>query len=229
MYGGRRYSLEERSPLGWLMLVGALAVILLGFSQGATVPGAPEAARALGGIQGEARTLSEAIAAAQAARSTPEAARAPTAAPVALNGRPTGLPVGTSHIEHGAVVITQGYGVGTHAPADTWGGLDFAVDSNGDGEGDRSGTLEAPLLATVSGTVRLSQTHPCGNGIEILNERYRVLYCHLADFAVEDGAQVQPGRVIGYVGESGKAFGAHLHYEIWENGKNVDPTGYLGR
>jgi hypothetical protein len=50
-----------------------------------------------------------------------------------LPGAPFGCPV---HPLKGKVIMTQGYGVGTHAPASIWGAVDLAVDSNGDGNAD---------------------------------------------------------------------------------------------
>lgn len=110
--------------------------------------------------------------------------------------------------------LTQGYGVGTHAPAATWGGVDLAwPDVHG-----------APVYATLAGEARQSTTAMCGNGVEIVAPGWRVLYCHLSAFG--QSGPVAPGAVVGYVGNSGEAYGSHLHYEVWRDGVNVNPLEY---
>jgi murein DD-endopeptidase MepM/ murein hydrolase activator NlpD len=52
-------------------------------------------------------------------------------------------------------------------------------------------------------------------------------YAHQSSYAVSSGAQVSQGQVIGYVGNTGHSFGAHLHFEVRINGNPVDPLGYL--
>ena len=52
-------------------------------------------------------------------------------------------------------------------------------------------------------------------------------YGHQSSFAVGVGASVSQGKVIGYVGNTGHSFGAHLHFEVRINGNPVDPLGYL--
>ncbi len=52
-------------------------------------------------------------------------------------------------------------------------------------------------------------------------------YAHQSAYAVSAGAQVGQGQVIGYVGNTGHSFGAHLHFEVRINGSPVDPLGYL--
>jgi murein DD-endopeptidase MepM/ murein hydrolase activator NlpD len=57
------------------------------------------------------------------------------------------------------------------------------------------------------------------------NGVYRTAYAHLSGYAkgVRRGAWVRQGQVIGYVGNSGRSTGTHLHYGVYRNGKAVDP------
>lgn len=59
-----------------------------------------------------------------------------------------------------------------------------------------------------------------GNGIS-------TRYGHLAGFAVAAGQAVHRGDVIGYVGDSGRSTGPHLHYEVRINDTPVNPYKYL--
>lgn len=52
-------------------------------------------------------------------------------------------------------------------------------------------------------------------------------YGHLSAFAVAPGQQVHRGEVIGYVGDSGRSTGPHLHYEVRINDTPVNPYKYL--
>lgn len=52
-------------------------------------------------------------------------------------------------------------------------------------------------------------------------------YGHLARLAVAPGQEVRRGDVVGYVGNTGRSTGYHLHYEVHVDGRPVDPTSYL--
>jgi murein DD-endopeptidase MepM/ murein hydrolase activator NlpD len=86
-----------------------------------------------------------------------------------------------------------------------------------------------PIHAAASGTVVLAGwtggygNYTCidhGGGLA-------TCYGHQSSYAVSSGAQVAQGQVIGYVGNTGHSFGAHLHFEVRINGAPVDPLGYL--
>jgi murein DD-endopeptidase MepM/ murein hydrolase activator NlpD len=65
-----------------------------------------------------------------------------------------------------------------------------------------------------------------GNWIRIEHAgKLSTVYGHLSEFAagIEAGAPVSRGELIGFVGNTGRSTGAHLHFEILANGKAVDP------
>ena len=124
-------------------------------------------------------------------------------------------------------IMTQGYGVGSHAPAEIWGAVDLAIDGNGDGQADPDGTLGTPVYATHDGVVHLaSNTWPAGNHIWLEGIHFKTGYSHLQGFAVADGQAVKRGDVIGYVGSTGQSSGPHLDYQVWKDGVNVNPLDY---
>ncbi len=54
-------------------------------------------------------------------------------------------------------------------------------------------------------------------------------YYHQAEFYVTTGDHVKAGQLIGKIGDTGRVTGAHLHFEIWVNGIQVNPLQWLDK
>jgi len=86
-----------------------------------------------------------------------------------------------------------------------------------------------PIRAAGDGIV-IGATMEAGYGREVtLDHGHNVetLYGHLSAIAVFPGQHVTQGQVIGYVGQSGRATGPHLHYEVRLHNVPVNPRKYL--
>lgn len=67
-----------------------------------------------------------------------------------------------------------------------------------------------------------------GNLVAIDHQNgYLTIYAHLSGFAVACGQSVTQGQVIGYCGSSGNSTGAHLHFEVRQNGGFINPWHVL--
>jgi murein DD-endopeptidase MepM/ murein hydrolase activator NlpD len=102
-----------------------------------------------------------------------------------------------------------------------WGRLHAGIDL-----ADPTGT---PIRAAAAGRVILmAPTGGYGNYTCIDHGRRVVTcYAHQSRFGTSRGALVEQGEVIGYVGNTGHSFGAHLHFEVRIDGQPVDPMDYL--
>ena len=83
----------------------------------------------------------------------------------------------------------------------------------------------APIFATGDGVVSYAGRHG-GHGNYVRIDHGGGLgsgYGHMSRIAVAPGTQVRAGQVIGYVGSTGLSTGPHLHYEVYRNGRTVDP------
>ncbi|MEZ5654985.1 MAG: peptidoglycan DD-metalloendopeptidase family protein [Sphingobium sp.] len=93
-------------------------------------------------------------------------------------------------------------------------GVDYAA---------RTGT---PIYAVTDGRVSYAGRHGGhGNYVKLThNGGLATGYAHMSRIAVHSGERVKRGQVIGYVGSTGLSTGPHLHYEVYRNGKTVNPT-----
>lgn len=85
----------------------------------------------------------------------------------------------------------------------------------------------SPIVAVASGVVSYAGRHG-GHGNYVRLDHGGGLgsgYGHMSRIAVGPGAQVRAGQVIGYVGSTGLSTGPHLHYEVYQGGRTVNPLG----
>ena len=74
-----------------------------------------------------------------------------------------------------------------------------------------------------------NRTSEWGNYVRVDGEDGRLYYyCHLSKRFVSRGDKVSVGDALGVEGSTGKSTGSHLHLEVRENGKSIDPTAILG-
>ncbi len=98
---------------------------------------------------------------------------------------------------------------------------------------DISAPVGTKVYAAAAGVVVLavdSYVPGKGYGKEIVIDHgngMRTRYAHLSKLLVKRGQKVNRWDVIGYVGETGKTTGPHLHYEVLVNGKAVNPDNYI--
>ena len=87
----------------------------------------------------------------------------------------------------------------------------------------------APVRAATDGTVKLAQLITVlGNAVGIDHgQGVETLYMHMSKLAVEPGAAVKQGDVIGYVGTTGRSSGPHLHWTVYVNSVQVNPAQWV--
>ncbi|MDM5271415.1 peptidoglycan DD-metalloendopeptidase family protein [Sulfurovum sp. zt1-1] len=88
-----------------------------------------------------------------------------------------------------------------------------------------------PLLAVYDGTVSYAGwMNGYGNVVKIKHPKgYESLYAHQSRMNVHRGQQVKKGQIIGYVGNTGRSTGPHLHFGLQKNGRWVNPMSNLQR
>ncbi|PHS27894.1 MAG: peptidase M23 [Robiginitomaculum sp.] len=84
-----------------------------------------------------------------------------------------------------------------------------------------------PIMAAGNGVIeRASRYGSFGNYVRIRHSNgYKTAYAHMSKYGrgIKKGRRVSQGQIIGYVGATGRVTGAHLHYEVLKNGRQVNP------
>ncbi len=90
-----------------------------------------------------------------------------------------------------------------------------------------------PVRVTLAGTVlRTGVDGGYGRFVEVAHGNgLTSLYAHLGRTApgLRAGLVLPVGYVVAWVGSSGRSTGAHLHFEIRQDGRPLDPAAFMGR
>lgn len=116
-------------------------------------------------------------------------------------------------------IVTSGYGERVH-PISKKKEHHDGIDIGGD--------EDSPIYAIADGKVeKTGSSNGYGNQIVISHGRYKSMYAHLNGIDVDSGDEVKAGDIIGYMGSTGVSTGFHLHLEIWDGGKPIDPAQFM--
>jgi len=94
---------------------------------------------------------------------------------------------------------------------------------------DFSAPVGTEIYATGDGIVSRADADASGYGNHVRITHgygYLTLYGHMSRIKVRRGQKVKRGDVIGYVGNTGKSVGPHLHYEVHKNDQAVNPVNF---
>jgi murein DD-endopeptidase MepM/ murein hydrolase activator NlpD len=94
---------------------------------------------------------------------------------------------------------------------------------------DQRAAAGSPIHAAASGEVKIAQPFTVLGGTVAIDhgQGLETMYLHMSKIAVQPGARVDKGDVIGYVGATGRANGPHLHWLIDVNGVPVNPRQWV--
>lgn len=124
----------------------------------------------------------------------------------------------TLPIQNGSMSSTFGYRVDPiNGATEFHSGVDF------------SAPVGTPITAVASGVVTLSADGGgYGNLVEISHgSNFETRYAHNKINLVKFGDVVKKGQIIALVGSTGRSTGSHVHFEVYKNGRVVDPAVYL--
>ena len=86
-----------------------------------------------------------------------------------------------------------------------------------------------PIYATGNGKIKRADNTASGFGEHIEIDHgfgYKTIYAHLSKYNVKRGQKVSRGDLIGFVGNTGRSVGPHLHYEVHKNGRPINPINF---
>lgn len=95
---------------------------------------------------------------------------------------------------------------------------------------DFTATHGTPIYATGNSRVYYAAYSKSGYGKVVILDHgygYKSLYAHMNEIYVKPGDIIHRGEIIGEVGTTGVSTGPHLHYEVIQYGRKVNPVNYF--
>jgi len=95
---------------------------------------------------------------------------------------------------------------------------------------DLSGERGTPIVAADGGVVMFSGQGPDGYGNAVMLDHgngLMTLYAHNERNVVRQGERVRRGQIVALMGDTGRASGTHVHFEVHQHGQRVDPLRWL--
>lgn len=126
-------------------------------------------------------------------------------------------PISNKDLKH----VPSGYGWRTdpiYKTGEFHAGLDFTAN------------IGTEIYATGDGLVTTADAVMQGYGNHVVINHgfgYQTLYGHMSRIKVRAGQRVKRGELIGWVGNTGRSTGPHVHYEVIKNGEKVNPINFF--
>ena len=94
---------------------------------------------------------------------------------------------------------------------------------------DQRGAAGTPIHAIAPGVVKIVRNFNLRGGTVAIDhgQGLESIYMHMSKTAATEGARVEAGDVIGYIGATGRANGPHLHWTLYANGVPVNPAQWV--
>jgi len=85
-----------------------------------------------------------------------------------------------------------------------------------------------PIYASGNGRVSLARRSATFGKVVYIEHGfgYKTVYAHMSKITTRKGRKVKRGDIIGYVGNTGRSVGSHLHYEVHKNGRALNPINF---
>jgi murein DD-endopeptidase MepM/ murein hydrolase activator NlpD len=122
-------------------------------------------------------------------------------------------------VDAGGMFMVPAVGTYTSPFGPRWGSPHFGVDI--------ANKTSVPIMAAASGVVARSYSSSSYGNCVILSHYingkvYTTLYAHMSSRAVSEGQSVSRGQQLGMMGDTGRSYGQHLHFEIYEGEWTTD-------
>ena len=94
---------------------------------------------------------------------------------------------------------------------------------------DVSTPIGRSVVAPADGVVLYAGKRGSYGNVIVIDHKFGMMtrYAHLSRFSVRPGKRVKRGDVVGYVGNTGRSNGPHLHYEVWVSDRPTHPLNYV--